>query len=364
MFTLRLLLLIFLALHSTVAFTQQGGCGTRTPATALFVDQQKLEQQRMVFSTPLLVKVFVHITANTDGTQRAVEDTTMMRQLKNMQQLYASHGICFLLVGMEQINSTDLAVQDHSEELELVPFLVPDAIDIFVHRTLTDGSSSLNGTAYSVLNDYLSLDNNAVNSIDNISTLAHEMGHCFGLYHTFEDAFGVENISRGACANCTTAGDLLCDTEADPQSDSYDPSSDINAACNYIGNARQICNNVSLTYQMDPRNVMSYGRRECRSLFTSGQGTRAKAIILTTTMLINCLAEDNLTVSNSQSVSTGRLQYAVRDNLTIDATTFSASGSARVNLKSGNSVTLSPGVSLTPTGSAGYVWVGISTLCR
>jgi len=47
-----------------------------------------------------------------------------------------------------------------------------------------------------------------------ITTVVHEMGHFFGLFHTFETDFGVENISQD---NCATAGDLICDTEADPQ---------------------------------------------------------------------------------------------------------------------------------------------------
>lgn len=44
-------------------------------------------------------------------------------------------------------------------------------------------------------------------------TLSHEMGHFFGLFHTFETANGVELING---SNCLTAGDLICDTPADP----------------------------------------------------------------------------------------------------------------------------------------------------
>ena len=42
--------------------------------------------------------------------------------------------------------------------------------------------------------------------------LPHEMGHLFGLLHTFEGS-GVENVDG---SNCDLVGDLICDTPADP----------------------------------------------------------------------------------------------------------------------------------------------------
>jgi hypothetical protein len=44
-------------------------------------------------------------------------------------------------------------------------------------------------------------------------TFPHETGHFFGLHHTFETSFGAELVNG---SNCSTAGDLICDTPADP----------------------------------------------------------------------------------------------------------------------------------------------------
>jgi hypothetical protein len=45
--------------------------------------------------------------------------------------------------------------------------------------------------------------------------LTHELGHFFGLYHTFEEeAFGKDNFVE----DCNVAGDCLCDTPPDPGS--------------------------------------------------------------------------------------------------------------------------------------------------
>ena len=44
--------------------------------------------------------------------------------------------------------------------------------------------------------------------------MAHEFGHFFGLYHTFEDRlFGKDTFNP---ETCNTTGDLVCDTPPDP----------------------------------------------------------------------------------------------------------------------------------------------------
>jgi hypothetical protein len=42
----------------------------------------------------------------------------------------------------------------------------------------------------------------------------HELGHIFGLLHTHETFYGKEKVDG---SNCTTTGDKICDTPADPK---------------------------------------------------------------------------------------------------------------------------------------------------
>lgn len=105
-----------------------------------------------------------------------------------------------------------------------------NAINLYFTHTITRPDLSL-------LNGYSSLPNfskrsNAVilsyrdNDPFSFSLLKekivpHEFGHYFGLLHTYQDSNNNdikkrELVTRGIGSNCTTAGDELCDTPADP----------------------------------------------------------------------------------------------------------------------------------------------------
>lgn len=93
-------------------------------------------------------------------------------------------------------------------------------------------------------------------------TLAHEMGHAFGLFHTFE---GDDNNECPINFDCQKQGDEICDT--DPHKTNYGcpKSSDVNPC---TGNA----------WGDLPTNLMGYFN--CRTKFTPNQVDRAIAAIL------------------------------------------------------------------------------------
>ncbi len=93
------------------------------------------------------------------------------------------------------------------------------------------------------------------------NTFPHEMGHFFGLYHTFETDFGNE-LANGS--NCATTGDLICDTPADPQGEA---SSDCE-----LDPYTQDANGD--WYVPDIGNIMSYYSDGCTCGFTVGQYDR------------------------------------------------------------------------------------------
>lgn len=97
--------------------------------------------------------------------------------------------------------------------------------------------------------------------LDNGSTLTHEFGHFLGLLHTHESSNGIEYVNG---SNCTIAGDLLCDTPADPNLF----GSVIDSNCNYLGSDLDPLNEL---YKPDPSFIMSYARKDCRRRFSDDQ---------------------------------------------------------------------------------------------
>lgn len=339
----------------TPALTQSSACGTPTPSIPLRVSPEVLRQPGI--SDPVMLRMFVHVFADNNGTNRAAEDTMILSRLESMQEYYAPRDICFQLIGIRQINNTDLNNHNTStEESELFPFLVPDAINMFLHTTLINNEGGLNGSAYDIPNSYFSIVGSVIQTGTNLSTTAHEMGHCLGLYHTFETGFGAENVLRaGPCADCSTQGDLLCDTEADPHSDTYDTGNVIDANCNYFGSVTDGCDDI---YVMDPHNVMAYGRWECRDYLTPGQGSRMQAIIAITPELQDCIVTANqitLPADLNVTISSGWALHNAIETITAQGNTLTVNGTANAHFTAGK-VIVKPKVHFDP-GAGGVVQI-------
>jgi hypothetical protein len=109
------------------------------------------------------------------------------------------------------------------------------------------------------------------------ATVVHELGHFFTLAHTFHIGNGLEHVARtGPNSNCTTAGDGICDTHADPynltvanaQIQGQDPTQ---LNCSLTSNTKDLTGTL-FTPPYD--NIMSYYIGGCGMIFTPGQYAR------------------------------------------------------------------------------------------
>ncbi len=107
------------------------------------------------------------------------------------------------------------------------------------------------------------------------STVVHEIGHYFDLYHTHETAFGVECPSG---SNCSSTGDLLCDTPADP--DLYGHVSPA-PECLYDNYASTPAECDATPYAPQTDNIMSYSTKACEDLFTPQQIDKFRLVLET-----------------------------------------------------------------------------------
>lgn len=365
----RLAILLMILAIGADSLAQGTDCGTKPGPFPLLIQKDKQDSLNSILAlnTPYCLRVFITVFANDDGTNRAATDEDVLRQFQNMVDQYQAHNICFMLLNIKQVNSTDLNSHDaDNEPAELNPHKVSGCMNIFIHDVLYDNNGGLNGIAYAIPNTFLSLVRSAVSSTTNLTTMGHELGHCLGLYHTFETYYGTENVTRSAangCYNCTSAGDLVCDTPAD---DPTNPNSNVNAACAYVGGRNDPC---GTSYNPQTNNIMTYGNRACRTIFTANQGVRMRTIILITPILSAIFADDityaPIIPNASYSWNSGDSQQTGRDQLIISNysnNSYIVNGTANQFIQS-KKVTLKPGTHFAPS-AGGKVHIKVNPFCN
>ena len=133
-------------------------------------------------------------------------------------------------------------------------------------------------------------------------TATHEVGHCFGLLHTFQPTGSFPN---GCGQFCNTSSDYVCDTP---------PAAAPTYGCNYNNN--QCSNDASGGISSNPNpytsnvpdqleNYMSYD--DCQSLFTEGQKDRMQAAFSVYSHLDNLRSFANLVATGTNSTATSQL---------------------------------------------------------
>lgn len=266
-----------LILTSLTVFSQSFECGStfdrlspEEQAAALAFYQQDfrpLSQDRAVRKVGLTIYLVRSVLAGLDDFNQDDIDN----EIEKVNIAYRGTGVEFFLCGSPRVIQ-GLGTYDFSSGDELNRSNhVPNTINIFfVENLQINADAGLCGYAqfpwrgerqerYIMMNQDCST---------NGSTLSHEIGHFYGLLHTHETFQGVERVDG---SNCTTAGDLVCDTPADPRLN----RNGIISGCTYQGN---FVDQAGDRYVPDPSNLMSYAPSFCRNRFTPGQWARVAAI--------------------------------------------------------------------------------------
>jgi hypothetical protein len=141
------------------------------------------------------------------------------------------------------------------EPMVLPNYYVDSCINIYVVQSATNPSDR-GGYAHrpGIPFDVIVLEKSKLTDI----TPVHQMGHFFGLPHTFANPGELVNES-----NCATSGDGFCDTEADP----YPAGENDIEPCSYTYGA-QDANGNYYTPPLD--NIMTW-YKNCRCRFTQQQ---------------------------------------------------------------------------------------------
>ncbi|HUP11849.1 MAG TPA: hypothetical protein VM187_06550, partial [Niastella sp.] len=220
-------------------------------------------------STPQQIRVYFIICTDDNGSNAAATEAEAITEFQTMQADFAPGNICITLAGVKRLadtylNHMDVDAEDDADDL-FEARRIPGCLTIFLTAEIR-GTNAASGGGYGGL---------AFNNpgtfclVSNIGghTSSHEAGHCLGLFHTFATkGFGLETISG---SNCDMAGDLICDTKADPYA--FQSAQD-NCFWDNNGLYQGSCEDPEGHTNYDPpyKNIMSYWHHDPET-FTGGQ---------------------------------------------------------------------------------------------
>lgn len=188
------------------------------------------------------VKIKVIIASQIGPGGDATTPSIVQRDIDGMNELFAENNtsIQFELCGPVQVvdNNALYALWNLDPAL-MNPYYEPGYITLVYSASLP---MNIGGLA---MGDIVFLVGQG-----SIQIAAHELGHVLGLMHTHDTVFGAELVDG---SNCAMAGDLICDTPADPNL--YLPDMMNYASCTYIGTALDANGDA---YQPSTTNIMSY----------------------------------------------------------------------------------------------------------
>jgi hypothetical protein len=328
------LLTVVLGLQGESVFAQATTCGT--PVGEDLITPHMLEEARNLRGGSYTVEIWVHSINEDNGTGGPTYQE-VLDELQDLENYFAPHNICFAFMGYDKINDSDYA-SDPDFDGDDADALIADypanstVLDIYILPDYT----FFRGSAFAIPNHYLLIYAGRFNTVH----LSHEVGHCLGLYHTHETAFGTECPDG---SNGSAAGDLCADTPAD------DDGGWSETPCSYTGGGT----NCGQAINADPDNIMSYAPYACRDEFTPDQRARMYSNLGASSVLAPLLV-NSATATLSGSYQSGESFWSSTGSITC-MSGYDAGASAYVTLNAGNYVELLAGVDITPNSSGHFM---------
>lgn len=244
---------------------QQGGCGTVTSQQELQEVYDFVQHNPAAYAkgtaTVDTIPLSVHIVGD-DAGNGYYPISDLLKVICQLNERYAPVNFYFYVKGpIEYINNSDYYIHNYSSGGQMMD---DHNVDGTVNVYFVDDPAGACGY-YTFGEDAVAIKKSC--SGNNSTTLTHELGHFFSLPHTFS---GWENgntpsnpeaIRRtGPGANCNSAGDGFCDTDADYLSVRWN--------CPFV---TAKTDQFGETYRLDSSVYMSYSSDACQSRFSAQQ---------------------------------------------------------------------------------------------
>ena len=270
---------------------------------------------------PIFVRLFVHIVEDDDGTggvtlAQAEETVSILNEAFNPHDIYFIRDCASYEVHNTTYNQNGFyALCDIMADY---PTNVPPyntGINIFIVKDFSGGAG---GRAEFIPSNTIVIGGFANSDMIPYSrsiVIAHEVGHCLGLLHTFFGDNGGDTYATGCAGNTgvdptpckelvngdawnrTNCGDNIADTPADPR-----VQNDVVPApiCEYIGMEQDPEGDI---YDPDVGNIMSYARIRCRDHFSTIQVKEMKGFLDTDPVLTPTVVQEETIIDISTSFS-------------------------------------------------------------
>jgi hypothetical protein len=209
------------------------------------------------------IPIRVHIVRSING-QTGVIPISVYNSVNNANNYFKNIGINFFIDSIhiiEDYNYAYIANNRNTDEL-LTKFALDNRINLFLVDSVKKNYFRSYGFTYFpdvVDSNYIFLDKNYIFG----NSLVTLLGHFMGLLSTHEFSGGRELVNQ---INCSSSGDYICDTYADP-----DLFEQVGNSCKYMGSAKDYTGNY---YVPSVANIMSDALDKCKCVFTPLQYRR------------------------------------------------------------------------------------------
>ncbi|MBL1212732.1 MAG: hypothetical protein HND52_05150 [Ignavibacteriae bacterium] len=278
----KLILIVCAIFISSNISAQTDTCGTLIPDNVLveYAQSGDLSLYKRTTITPPL-RLAIHIVRYSNGSG-GISQAELDQKVAGLNSDFQQAFFEFYVYKIDYIDNDNFASITDMEEANSLREInhINGCINVYFVPFLAslEGLSSFSPRIQEpvlIQTQGILVQNNA-----SLTTLPHEMGHYFDLFHTHETLFNVENIARtGGCSNWSYSGDLLKDTPADfggRVSFSY-----INNNCQYDPKKPPPPDGCGSTnYAPLTNNMMITELKICRTTFTEQQKDRMNETLL------------------------------------------------------------------------------------
>ncbi|MCC7431767.1 hypothetical protein IT568_13075, partial [bacterium] len=305
-----------------------------------------------LLNSTFLLPVTLHVIRTSAGTG-GIGASQQTQGITDLNTYFTGTGIQFYQASSTHYINSDVYYSiDNDAERNAVRTAnnVANTINLYV-ASYAQGSCGISSFTFSGIQGIV-FDDDCYGVTSNPSTVPHEVGHYFELFHTHETSLGSELVNG---SNCSISGDLLCDTPADPNLSSV---VSVYPFCTYTGTATD---GNGASYSPDTHNQMSYSQKRCRDSFSAEQIERMLAalvylrndeLLVSPTISVNTASiSKTLSTGSSTSQTVNISSTPTSSNLNWVATVSGASGPTATNQKTNNELNGSGGPD-----SFGYTW--------